>query len=175
MRAKISVASLFVLLFMGLFATNATAHSDLISQNPMPSSEIQEMPPILELTFNEELLDLGSGNEMQMLDPNGDVVTTGDLMISSATLSSKLGPTSVLGEYYVSYRAVSTDGHVVAGEYTFTLLASDETIKAEPTATPLVEQKEDQNTQDNTGLIVAAILAALLTSGFVFWRLRARK
>jgi methionine-rich copper-binding protein CopC len=179
MRIKIRNVAILSLIFATLFTPSAWAHSAVVSQNPAPSSEIQELPVSLEITFNEKLLDLGSGNQIQMLDPNGDEVTTGDLTISNETLSRKLTPSSVLGEYYVSYRAVSTDGHVIAGEYTFSLLASDAAIKNAPTAPPLGEQNEetneDENNESSTGLIAAGILAALLASSFVFWRFKARK
>ena len=159
------------LIFTALLAPSAWAHSQVVSQNPAPSSEISSLPPTLDILFNEKLLTLGSGNQLQMLDPNGDEVTTGEVAISNQTISRDLIASTIPGEYYVSYRAVSTDGHVVAGEYTFTLTTASATIKPAPSTPPAPIEESSSNLIVGLGLSTVAIFGL----GIAMWRRKAGK
>ena len=163
--------AILALIFMAFFTTQAWAHSQFISQYPAASSVIIELPGQVEIVFNENLLDLGNGNELQMLDPQGNEVTMGEVSISNATLTRSLIESSQPGEYYVSYRAVSSDGHVVAGEYMFTL--SPESVAVQPT--PLISATPAVADTSNLTKIFGISSFMLLLCGFILWRFRARK
>lgn len=152
-------------------APQALAHAQVVSQSPAPSSEVSALPSKVEITFNEKLISLGDGNQLQMLDPEGNEVTTGDVLTSESAISRALNASSKPGEYYVSYRAVSADGHVVAGEYTFNLTPNE--VPAIAIAPP---PAEDENGETGRNLLVSlATFTLLLGAGLFFWKSRAKK
>ncbi len=149
----------------------ALAHAQVVAQSPAPSSEVSALPSKVEITFNEKLISLGDGNQLQMLDPQGNEVTMGDLVTSGTSISRELNPATKPGEYYVSYRAVSADGHVVAGEYTFNLIENK--VPAIAIAPP---PAEDESGETGRNLLISLVIFGLLLAvGFFFWRSRAKK
>jgi len=131
--------------FLGLLAlllislsqtTEAYAHSSMIEQFPKGNATISDMPLEVKLTFDEELLDLGSGNFVTVKDPSGKEITTGPTVLLSSKISRKLTASTLPGKYSVSYRVVSADGHVVEGTYQFTLRTKSESKSPTPIAVP---------------------------------------
>ncbi len=131
--------------FLGLLAlllislsqtTEAYAHSSMIEQFPKGNATISDMPLEVKLTFDEELLDLGSGNFVTVKDPSGKEITTGPTALLSSKISRKLTASTLPGKYSVSYRVVSADGHVVEGTYQFTLRTKSESKSPTPIAVP---------------------------------------
>ena len=119
-----------VIALMGatLVAAPAQAHSELVSTDPADGAVLDAPPTIVSFTFNEPLMPdfvrfIGT-------DPSGN---TGDLPVSSVE-----GPTATIawpasapgGEWTVSYRVVSQDGHPIEGGITFSY------ADASPTASP---------------------------------------
>ena len=152
----------------------AFGHADLEAQNPKAGSVIEVLPNIVELTFGENLIQLGDGNQLQMLDPNGDEVTTGDVVVTGSTLSRQLKSSDIQGDYYISYRAVSEDGHVVAGESGFTLSANPQE-KDLIVAPKVAEEKVTNSVVFNSRVTFSVLAAVVLSLCFVFWRSRAKK
>jgi methionine-rich copper-binding protein CopC len=63
---------LFALFLPGLaWPMTASAHTSLITQQPVGNSVIQELPPEISLTFDESLIVIGKANSITVLDPNG--------------------------------------------------------------------------------------------------------
>ena len=112
---------LLVSVFLSLGIPTAIAHSELVSSNPSASTNIQELPQQIELEFNEELLNLGSGNSISILSPSGEDLGMGETTTEGATITRLLNTTSELGTFEVKYRVASADGHVLNGSYTFNL------------------------------------------------------
>lgn len=104
-----------------MFSVPAFGHTTLITTSPEGNSTVQSLPERISLDFDEELIDLGSGYELVVIDPDGLEITTGEISINVANISRALEPRTTTGKYKVSYRVVSNDGHVVKGDYTFTL------------------------------------------------------
>ncbi len=174
MRIKFANLALIASVLTLMAAPTAFGHADLEAQIPEAGSVIEVLPSSVELTFGENLIQLGDGNQLQMLDPNGDEVTTGDVVVNGSTLSRQLKTSDIQGDYYISYRAVSEDGHVVAGESGFTLSASPQEIDSN--VVPLVAQDENTNPGVFNSPVTISILAvAILSLCFVFWRSRAKK
>lgn len=174
MKKILAILSLSALAILVFSTPGAWAHSQVISQNPAPSSEIAELPAVAEIVFNEKLITLGEGNQLQVLDPEGNEVTTGDITASASKLSRALSASTAPGEYYVSYRAVSADGHVVAGEYTFVLTGAAITTSA-PDITKAPPAAEDESGELKFKVIAGLVLAVLITAGFILRRSRAKK
>ena len=171
MKRIIIAFTIPVLALLAQSAPMAAAHSQVVSQSPAPDSEVTVLPIKVEITFNEKLISLGDGNQLQMLDPEGLEVTTGDLVTSGASISRELNPSAKAGEYYVSYRAVSADGHVVAGEYTFNL--AENKVPAIAIAPP---PAEDESGEAGRNLLVSLVIFGLILGvGYVLWRSRVKK
>ena len=174
MRIKFANLALIASVLTFIAAPTAFGHADLEAQNPEAGSVIEVLPSRVELTFGENLIQLGDGNQLQMLDPNGDEVTTGDVIVKGSTLSRQLKTSDIQGDYYISYRAVSEDGHVVAGESGFTLSVSPQEIDSN--VVPKVVPVEETNSGVlNSPVVVSVVAAAILSLCFVFWRSRGKK
>lgn len=143
MYTKKFVSGFFIFLSLTL-AVPAFGHTSLIKTNPEGNSTLEQLPQKVSLDFDEELVDLGSGYELEVIDPDGSEVTTGEISINVSNISRALTPRSIPGTYKVMYRVVSNDGHVVEGEYSFILAQPAEPATSSSTthsATSLVEPK----------------------------------
>ena len=116
---KIIVLSLVILL--SFLIPPAFAHSELVSSNPGTSANIQQLPEQIELEFNEELLNLGSGNSISIMTPSGEDIGMGETSTDGAKITRLLNTTSETGQFQVKYRVASADGHVLNGSFTFNL------------------------------------------------------
>ena len=165
MQRKLAAVALGIIGFSIIYSPVANAHAELVSQNPAASSVIQVAPATMELLFGEDLIALGKGNQLQVLDPNGDEVTTGDVIVEGGRLSRAIENATLPGEYYVSYRAVSIDGHVIAGESAFTIGAVIEKVSPAAPSTKDVES----NTGNNIFKILFYAGGALVITALLWW------
>jgi methionine-rich copper-binding protein CopC len=115
-----------------LTAPPAEAHDALAESNPAQGQTVTEKLDQIVLTFNEAPLSgLQGGIVIQAVGPTGREATTGELRIQDRTLSRTVLMTEQ-GDYTVSWRTVSADGHPIDGSYTFSYAGP---IPASPTAT----------------------------------------
>ena len=133
---RVSIGLLALLLFSISNIYSSSAHSSMIEQFPKGNETISDMPLEVKLSFDEELLDLGSGNSVIVRNPEGTEITTGPTVLLSSKISRKLAASTMPGKYSVSYRVVSADGHVVEGTYQFTLRTKSESKSPTPIAVP---------------------------------------
>lgn len=107
-------------------AAPASAHNYVVGSTPAEGAVVTEQPALFSVTTNDALLDLGGGGAGSGLIVSGpsDASTPlyyGDGCVSllGATIEgeAQLGRP---GDYTVTWQVVSTDGHPVSGEYTFT-------------------------------------------------------
>jgi methionine-rich copper-binding protein CopC len=97
----------------------ASAHDFLVSTTPAADTTVSEALTEVSLTFNEPpLTELGAGIAIQVDDPAGATVSSGEVSIVDSTLGIAVAPTTV-GPYTVIWQTVSSDGHPVSGEYAF--------------------------------------------------------
>jgi copper resistance protein C len=111
-------AAFFVALGL-MFAPAAVAHDQLISSSPEDGAELDQQPDWLELEFSGEIQELGS--EIQVMENGERDVSAGEIAVEGTTLTSALPDDLKPGEYTVIWRVVSSDGHPISGEFTFTL------------------------------------------------------
>jgi copper resistance protein C len=79
---------LFALFLPGLcWQMPASAHTSLITQQPVGNSVIQELPPEISLTFDESLIVIGNANTITVLDPNGKEISTGETKVLNNVVS----------------------------------------------------------------------------------------
>lgn len=132
---RILVVGVLAAVTLGLAAIaapTAVAHSELVSSDPADGATLDAPPQTVTFTFNEPLLP--DFVRFVGTDPTGE---TGELPVgsvegSTATIDWPAGAPG--GEWTVSYRVVSQDGHPIEGGITFTYAAASPT--ASPTSAP---------------------------------------
>ena len=160
-----------------VIAPSAHAHSELISSDPAAGATLDAPPARVSFTFNEDLLP--DFVRFIATDPSGQ---TGDLPVSSVE-----GPTAAIdwpigapaGEWTVSYRVVSQDGHPIEGAITFSYAAPSPTESptsaaptsaaptsaAPPTSTapsPSISPAADTTSSGMSGWAIAAIAVGVI-------------
>ena len=167
-RQIIALAGVIFLVFL---VSPAAAHTVLVNSIPQSESVISSLPPEITITFAEDLIDIGNSNSIKVLDEAGLDVSQGEVLISGPTLSKALIPNDKNGAFSVEYRAVAADGHVIKGEFTFSVEPSGVTtseIKVDPVTSP----SPDAENKLSTYLIlsVTAIVGGLLILIFIWKR-----
>ncbi len=167
--------TLLIVISLTLLASQsipAQAHSALESSTPTKSEIIDLLPSVISLTFNEDLLSI-EGEEVNTLALAGSDGTGYELLpptISGAILSAQpVDGIYPAGNYLLSYRVVSADGHPITGEIAFTTtsLTTIESMSATPVTTSApVNEEESSSTYPLIGLVI--LVAAL----FGIWRKR---
>jgi methionine-rich copper-binding protein CopC len=113
-RSFAMLLTVFALVLVG--RGSADAHASLVSTSPEDGSTIATAPPSVALTFSE---DVESG-DVAVAAPDGSKVTTSEPRLSGPTMTADLEPSDQRGQFTVSYRVVTGDGHPVTGQFTFT-------------------------------------------------------
>jgi methionine-rich copper-binding protein CopC len=116
------LAAIITLLGLVLTASPAQAHNYLVSSTPAAGSVLTELPAQFSVTTNGVLLDFGGDGSTAALEvkgPDGLYYGDGCVTVSGPSVSTDAaigGP----GEYTILWRVISTDGHPVSNEFTFT-------------------------------------------------------
>jgi copper transport protein len=110
------VRGLAVLVLVGLaFPASALAHASLTGKSPSYRERVSASPPAVVLRFDQAIEFLPKA--IAVLDGRGKNVA-GETRLRSRSLVAAL-PRLPRGPYTVRWRAMSNDGHVVSGVYTF--------------------------------------------------------
>lgn len=116
LRACVAVMALAVL----APASRASAHAQLDSSDPAPSSILEEVPSRITLDFNEPVQTQARSIDIYAAD--GSRVMIGEAFVSDddpTVVYAENIPPIPDGVYAVAYRVISDDGHVAEGAYTF--------------------------------------------------------
>ena len=158
---------LLLLLFsVTLFASQsvaAQAHSALESSTPAQGQLVETLPSEISITFNEELISI-EGESVNTLTLKGADGTSYELLpptIVGAVLSARVaGGDYPAGDYLLSYRAVSADGHPVTGVISFSTQSATTigSIAAEPVTTAYIPEPVDSSSNTWLYLLGGAIL-----------------
>lgn len=154
----------------------ASAHDALGGTVPVAGSTVTVAPTEVTLTFAESPMTQGLG--LAVTGPDGSSVTTGTPTVRVNVVSQRLVALTRSGTYTVAYRVVSSDGHPVAGTYSFVLaLPTGATATtaavpspSAPSTAPAPVEQEGDGTGSGIGpwvvgslLVVAAALGVVLT------------
>lgn len=128
-------------------STSAFAHSSLISSNPAQGSVVDMIPTDFALTFNEELISIEgqSVNKLLLSDASGENYSLSETTIAGEVLSASVTDGQYpAGQYLLTYRAVSADGHPITGEIAFTVQSSTtiDSPMEEPVTTSITTEPE---------------------------------
>ncbi len=125
MRLLAPLLVLFGLVFAAMDAVvggqTVGAHARLSDTVPAVDSVVEVPPREVELTFDEPVRPVPQG--IRILSPDGRDVASGEATRSAdgRSLTVPVDPAGARGSFTVSYRVVSTDGHVVAGSWVFSV------------------------------------------------------
>ncbi|MCT2087178.1 copper resistance protein CopC [Microbacterium enclense] len=99
-------------------AQAASAHDSLVSATPAADATVSTASDV-ELTFSANLLGADGGNEVIVVGPDARHYETDCTALAGPVLTTPV-ELGAAGEYQVTWRAVSSDGHPVSGTYAFT-------------------------------------------------------
>lgn len=99
-------------------AQAASAHDSLVSASPSTGETVTTLSQV-SLTFSANLVGLGGGNVVVVVGPDGRHYETDCTTLAGPTLTTPVA-LGAAGQYEVTWRAVSSDGHPVSGTYAFT-------------------------------------------------------
>lgn len=185
MKKIIALAFLAATLFN---ASPAIAHDEVETTYPEAGSTVEAGAIDLNITFGEPVMitDGNTGLDIAVSNAKGDSLEVGCLNPVGNSLEART-LIAEPGEYKVSWRSVSTDGHPTEGEYSFTVIntqgyeVNKDDLLACPRmliATPIAE---DINTtspvaNDNTATELAVLGAVVIVLvGATVWITKKRK
>lgn len=189
MRRTATFMTAFALVFLSLFGPAAAqAHDEVDATFPESGSTVEAGIIDLSLTFNEEVLitNDSSGFEIVVKNAAGENQPVGCISPLGATLSARAA-LGVAGDYTVSWRSVSNDGHPAEGKYKFSVTGSAEVapdeinncprvISALPDDPSAIAYSTDAIANDNTPAELGILaLVILIVIGSAIWVTAKRK
>jgi hypothetical protein len=121
MKFRLFAASMLALATtLTLTALPATAHEQLVDQEPKPGQILEAGIAEVKLSFSDDLisLDNSAGSEIVILDSNQNPVNNGCAVIDARTAIAR-ADIDTPGTYQVGWRVVSGDGHPISGSFSF--------------------------------------------------------
>ncbi|MHA7176959.1 copper resistance CopC family protein [Arthrobacter sp. Sr24] len=185
-RYRLRLALAAAMLIPAFAAAPALAHDALESTVPASDATVAVAPSSVSLTLSNPPADSDSLklSIITVTDGEGKTVSDGNVTIQGPTLSTAITPGSN-GQYKVLWRAVSSDGHPIEGNYAFTVedpkqitavtkapteAPTEAAAEGSPTATTGAGTAAEEPAASNAGTLVlaigipAAILAAALVT-----------
>ncbi|WP_256838265.1 copper resistance CopC family protein [Ornithinimicrobium faecis] len=159
---RTALGALLIALWLTLTALPASAHDSIIDSDPAADEVVTTAPGELVLTFSGEISDLGV--QFMVTGPEGRDVVQGTPTVDGITVTQELADELVNGDYEVTWRVTSSDGHPISGTIPFTLEAGDapsdevpttdaptgeSTPTLEPTATETAPADETEDATEN--------------------------
>lgn len=143
-RRRLTLAALAVALLSVLWvATPAFAHDELVGTDPASGAAVDALPAQLTLTFSGELIAQEGATAVEVTDAAGASLADGAPVIQANVVTQTLtGEAS--GAIRVLWKVVSSDGHPISGEYSFTVNAPAPTTTPTETPTPSAEPTPDE-------------------------------
>jgi methionine-rich copper-binding protein CopC len=104
-----------------LFPAWAWGHAALVKSVPAQRAVLHQSPSRIQLWFNERLEARYSA--FTVTDAAGKIVETGPVTVAAEDPRSLTATVKILapGRYTVRYRVLSTDGHVVQSQFSFSV------------------------------------------------------
>ena len=159
-------------------AAPASAHDSVGGSSPAAGAVVTEQPSLFTVTTNDALLDLGGGGAGSGMLISGPARVATPLYYGDGCISL-LGPTVETkaqlgqpGEYTVTWQVVSTDGHPVSGDFTFTWQpAADQALAegspAKPVCAETADAAADAASPDSTDTSAVALAEAPLVAVWI--------
>ena len=114
-------------------ASPAHAHDELLGSDPAANATIDALPGQLTLTFSAEIADDEGASVVEVTDAAGTALAAGTPVVRDNLVTQALSG-EASGAVTVLWKVVSSDGHPISGEFSFTVTAAP-TPTAAPTET----------------------------------------
>src|SRR5262245_52564881 len=110
-----------VLGFLGALAiaAPASAHAVLLRTSPAQNSVVSTPPSDVVLTFSEPVTPVP--DKVRLIGPDGKRMQAGKVRVNGNDVLIPVDEKAARGTYLVNFRVVSSDGHPVAGAFTFSI------------------------------------------------------
>ena len=159
-------------------ASPAHAHDELIGSDPAQGATLDTLPAELTLTFSAAISDEEGASIVEVTDASGTSLADGAPSVQDNVLTQQLGG-EASGDITVLWKVVSSDGHPISGEITFTVSDGSgpaATTAPQPTETELTDDMSvDWGATLLANLLPVLIGAALLAGAIVAIVLAARR
>ncbi len=160
-RVVVGLAAVVVL--VGLAASPAAAHAELVSTDPADGVVLDAAPRQVGLQFTERVSVQPDG--VRVLDASGDRVDDGAARANDTRVTVPLQKLA-RGSYLVSWRVVSADGHPVRGAFTFSI--GEQSTIGSDVASGAFGRGDDRTYEQAAAVLrVLAYLATLVAAGLV--------
>lgn len=120
----IPLAALSTVAIAALTATPAaagTTHTGLLASSPANGTRLSQTPGDVRFTFDQTLQPVQGWDAVIVTGPDGMRWPAHSVRVTGDTITATCGHLGPLGDYHLSYRVISGDGHPVAGHITVTL------------------------------------------------------
>lgn len=171
-----ALAAIFVALVagLGLAASPVAAHDSLTSSNPKSGANLEVAPTEIELTFSSE--PMADSPAIAVTDGDGENVNVGEPVINGKVVTA---PWTAKGDgsFNVNWRVVSSDGHPIDGELSFSI-ATDAKASASPAAADASAVSDETSglaPNSPSYLWLAVLIALIIASLIAFLTLRKKK
>lgn len=101
-------------------ASPAFAHDELIGTDPAEGAVVETLPGSLTLTFSGVLLTGDGATEIAVTDSTGTDLTSAPPVVDGVRVTQQLSGAPE-GTVQVAWRVVSSDGHPISGQYSFSV------------------------------------------------------
>ncbi|WP_144662926.1 copper resistance CopC family protein [Paenarthrobacter nicotinovorans] len=187
-HTQIRLALAAAILIPAFAAAPAMAHDALESTSPAKDTTITTAPGTVSLTLSEPPMDATQLNlsVITVTDETGKTRSDGKVIVNGPTISTTItGGTN--GAYKVLWRTVSSDGHPIEGNYSFTVQDPAQAITATPPATPIpaastassataaAETAPEVKPNDDNAPIAGGIAAAILAVAAAIFFIAAKR
>lgn len=102
-------------------AAPAQAHDELVSAYPEVGSTVPGSPAEITLSFSGELIAGMQSAAVEVIAPDGQNIATDPPSEDGTSITQHLTPDAPAGMFTVRWKVVSSDGHPISGEYTYTV------------------------------------------------------
>jgi copper resistance protein C len=166
LRSIVSLAFLTSL----LFSTSAQAHDQLLDIDPAPKAILEEGSFTVTLTFDNPLLEIAgeSNAELSTRLVGADDWVSHEVSIDDRVLTAEIS-LSEPGDYELRWQVVSSDGHPITGESSFTLNVPAPTTGDEPIEPVVIAPNPSGTDSSNQGSLTGFYIGlAMVALGAVF-------
>jgi methionine-rich copper-binding protein CopC len=189
-RRPLALLAALLLFFVALLATAspAHAHDELLGSDPAADSTVDALPAELTLSFSAAIAPDEGASEVQVTDAAGTQLTDGTPTAQDNVLTQPLSGTAS-GPITVLWKVVSSDGHPISGEFSFTVAGAPtptDTASPSPTATETASPTPSETASptttpvpapasaDMTPWIIAGVVVLLLVIAAIVYLLVSR-
>ena len=117
-------------------ASPAFAHDELIGTDPAEGAVVETLPGSLTLTFSGVLLTGDGATEIAVTNSTGTDLTSAPPVVDGVRVTQQLSGAPE-GTVQVAWRVVSSDGHPISGQYSFSV--GEEGSQPPPSTAPAPE------------------------------------